>query len=70
MVRVEGFLAVFYLSACEKVLLDIKFVNEGECLTSWAVSPDITFLWIRQITVCLCGAKCGQFVRAGAGNEK
>lgn len=27
-------------------MLDIKFVDEGECLTSWAVSPDITLAFV------------------------
>lgn len=44
---VEGVL-LFHLSACENVWPDMTFVNGGECLTSWAMSSDITLLLIRQ----------------------
>lgn len=54
--------AAFHLSAGENVWPHIKFVNEGECLTSWAVSPDITLdktetvfclsLWCQILKVC------------------
>lgn len=40
--------AAFHLSACKNVWPHVKLVSGGECLTSWAMSPDITRLLIRQ----------------------